>query len=346
MNIKDMYTDEGWIDAEKVINCKEPFAVAIGGRGIGKTYGILKTLYEKHIPFIYMRRTQTQLDAVTIQPLNPYNQICRDTGVNIISQKISKHTVGFYNAGVNEKGAAVAEGDPFALGISLSTFSNIRSLSAENYEVLFFDEIIPERHERPIKEEGLAFANVLESIGRNRELQNKPPLKVILATNSNTINGKILEALGCIDIIDSMARKGQFFKSVNGLIAIFRYIDSPISERKKNSALYQIVKNDDFQGMAINNAFSQSDYENVKVKPLAEYNPLCSYGNSTVYKHKSKREYYCTTGVKAEHYDKLPLSTKAFQRKFFYLYGAILDKRVYYQTASVKIEIEGAFKNG
>lgn len=342
---KELYTNEGWVNAEALIDCPEPFVIAIGGRGIGKSYGILRELYIREIPFIYMRRTQTQLDAVTIQPLNPFNQIAEDMNLHILSQKISKHTVGFYNA-IEEGEELKPEAEPFAIGIALSTFSNIRSLSAEKYQVLFFDEIIPERHERPIKEEGLAFANVLESIGRNREMQNRKPLKVILATNSNTINSRILDTLGCIDIVDSMTRQGQEYKNINGMIAIYRYINSPISQKKKDSALYQVIKNDDFSGMAINNDFSKSDYENVQSKPIAEYSPLCSYGNSTIMKHKSRREYYCITGVRAEHFDKLPLSTKAFQRKYWYLYGAIMEKRVFYQNASVKIEVEGAFKNG
>ena len=78
MRKEKLYTSEGWVNAEELVNCPEPFTVAIGGRGIGKSYGILKELYLKKIPFIYMRRTQTQLDAVTIPPLNPYNQIAQD----------------------------------------------------------------------------------------------------------------------------------------------------------------------------------------------------------------------------------------------------------------------------
>ena len=346
MDKRKMYTSEGWIQAESLVTCPEPFVIALGGRGIGKTYGVLKYLYLNHIPFIYMRRTQTQLDAVTIQPLNPYNQIAVDLGLHITANKLSKHTAGFYDTVEGENGEPVPVEDPFAIGIALSTFSSIRSLSAEKYEVLFFDEIIPERHEKPIKEEGLAFANVLESLNRNRELQGRKPLKVILATNSNTMNSKIIGALGCIDIIDAMCRHNINYKSVNGYIAIYRYTNSPITEQKKNSALYQVIKNDDFIGMALNNEFAQSDYENVRVKPLKEYSPLCSYGNCTILKHKSKNEYYCITGVQAEHFDKLPLSTKAFQRKYWYVYGAMLDRRVYYQNASVKIEIEGAFRNG
>lgn len=347
MDLKRLYTNEGWINPAELVECPEPFVVALGGRGIGKTYGILKYLYQKAIPFIYMRRTQTQLDAVTIQPLNPYNQIAKDMGINIVAEKLSKHTAGFFKTETDENGEQVHVAEPFAVGIALSTFASIRSLSAEQYSVLFFDEIIPERHEKPIKEEGLAFANVLESLNRNRELQGRPPLKVILATNSNTMNSRILASMGCIDIIDHMARQNMNYKSVNGLIAIYRFTNSPITEKKKSSAIYQVITNKDFHSMALDNAFSESDYENVALKPIAEYLPICSVGNCTVMKHKSKKEYYCVAGVKGntEHYDLLPLSIKAFQRKYWFVYQAMLDRRLYYQNASVKIEIEGVLKN-
>lgn len=345
MQKESLYTSTGWINAELLLDCPEPFVVALGGRGIGKSYSILQELLHRGTPFIYMRRTQTQLDAVTVPQLNPFNQIAADEGVSIIAQKLSKHTAGFYHGAVNEEGDTVPEGAPFAVGIALSTFASIRSLSAEGYEVLFFDEIIPERHEHPIKEEGLAFANVLESLNRNRELQGRKPIKVILVSNSNTINSKILEVLGLLDVVDSMNRSNSYYKSIDGLVAVFRYVDSPVSKRKENSALYRVIKSDEFRGMALDNEFSASDYENVQSKPLGEYTALCSYGNTTVYRHKSRLEYYVIKGVKAsDRYDKLPLSTKAFNRKYYYLYGAMMDKRVYYQSASVKLEIEGAFK--
>lgn len=346
MRKQELYTNAGWINAELLVDCKEPFVLAVGGRGIGKSYGILKTIYERQIPFIYMRRTQSQLDAVTVPQLNPYNQIATDNGYNIVTAKISKHTTGFYNGEPTDDGILKPVGEPFALGIALSTFSNVRGLSAEKYKILFFDEIIPEKHERPIKEEGLAFANVVESINRNRELQGLEPIKVILATNTNTLNSEIIKTLGCLNVLDKMARSNQFYKSVNGLIAIYRYIDSPISEKKRNSALYKVIENDDFQTMSIENDFGAGDYENVQNKPIAEYNALCSFENCTVMKHKSKPEYYVVDGIKCnnERYQNLPLSKKAFNRKYFYVYGAIMDKRVFYQNASVKIEIEGAFK--
>ena len=345
MRKQDLYTNAGWINAELLIDSPEPFVLAVGGRGIGKSYGILKLLYERNIPFVYMRRTQAQLDAVSVPQLNPYNQIALDNNYPIVTAKISKHTTGFYNGEPDNDGVLKPAGEPFAIGIALSTFSNVRGLSAEQYEILFFDEIIPEKHERPIKEEGLAFANVIESLNRNRELQGKPPLKVILATNTNTLNSEIVKTLGCLNVLDRMSRSGQFYKSVDGLVAIYRYIDSPISERKRNSALYKVIDNSDFQTMSIDNDFGAGDYENVQNKPIAEYNAICSFENCTVMRHKSKSEYYVVDGIKSnERYQNLPLSKKAFNRKYFYIYGAIMDKRVFYQNATVKIIIEGAFK--
>lgn len=345
MQKSDLYTREGWVNAAALLDAPEPFIIALGGRGIGKTYGILKELYTRETPFIYMRRTQTQLDAVAVPQLNPFNQISIDLGEPIFSGKVSKHTAGFYKGVENDKGEIVPAPEPFGIGIALSTFAAIRSLSAEKYEVLFFDEIIPERHEKPIKEEGLAFANVLESINRNRELSGKESIKVILASNSNTLNSRLLETLGIMDVIDKMNRTGKFYENVHGLIGIYRYIDSPISNKKRKSVLYQVIKNRDFQGMSLDNEMALSDYENVASRPISEYLPLCSYDGVTVMRHKSKKEYYVIDGEKAaDKFDALPLSKKAFQRKYYFIWGAIMDKRVYYQSATVKIKIEGAFK--
>lgn len=343
MKKDDLYTKDGWISSTLLLDCPEPFVFAIGGRGIGKTYSILNTLHERNTPFIYMRRTQTQLDSIAVQTLNPYNQICIDKGCDIICEKISKQTVGFFNRTMNDKNEPEKEQEPFAIGIALSTFSTIRSLSAERFEVLFFDEIIPERHERPIKEEGIALANVIESINRNRELQNHKPIKCIFASNSNFLNSDIIKTFGVLDVIDRMNRKNDFYYS-NGDVAVFRFIDSPISERKKESVLYRTVNNKSFTDMSLNNKFSDADYENVKTRPIKEYNPLCSFDSITVMKHKSKREYYVINGITSKDvYHNLPLSRKSFCRKYYYLYSAMIDKVVYYQTATAKLILEGAF---
>ena len=343
--MKNLYTSDGWIDAAQIVESPCPFVLAIGGRGIGKTYGVLLELYNRSIPFIYMRRTQSQLDAVTIPALNPFNQINTDNGYNVVAEKMGKYTVGFYNGATDEEGKTRAAGEPFAIGIALSTFASIRGMSAERFEVLLFDEIIPERHEKAFKEEELAFANALESLNRNRELTGRDSLKVIMLSNSNTLNSKIISALGCMDELERMTKRGIDYKVFRDDLAIFRYMDSPVSARKKNTALYRMIQNKDFQGMALDNDFSAADFEFVQQKPLAEYNMIVSVGNCTICKHKSNGEYYVIAGKKAAiKYTLLPLERKAFQKQYYYVWGAVLRKKVYFQSGTVKIEFERAWE--
>lgn len=341
----NLYTSDGWIDAAQIVESPCPFVLAIGGRGIGKTYGVLLELYKRGIPFIYMRRTQSQLDAVTIPALNPFNQINTDHGYNVIAEKIGKYTVGFYNGATDEEGKTRATGEPLAIGIALSTFASIRGMSAERFEVLLFDEIIPERHEKAFKEEELAFANALESLNRNRELTGREPLKVIMLSNSNTLNSKIISALGCMDELERMTKRGIDYKVFRNDLAIYRYMDSPVSAKKKNTALYRMIQNKDFQGMSLNNDFSAADFEFVQQKPLSEYNMLVSVGDCTICKHKHNGEYYVISGKKAPiKYTLLPLERKAFQKQYFYIWGAVLRKKVYFQSGTVKIEFERAWE--
>ena len=333
-----------WVNADLLIDSRAFITIAIGARGIGKSYGCLKELYIRKIPFIYCRRTQAQLDETTSKSLNPYNKIAADIGVTIVTDRIGKHSVGFYNANI-EDGKIVHVEEPFSVGVALSTFSNIRGISAESFEVLLFDEIIPERHERKIPNEGLAFLNMLESLNRNRELSGLKPLHVILLSNSNTINSQILDSIGCLREIDNMTRSGKERSIIkNGLVEIIIYKDSPISEEKAKTALYQVANNSDFMTMAIENRFAGGDYEQVKPRPIKEYYPIVSYGNCTVFKHKSKQEYYCIDGIKAEkHFEKLPLSKINFSREFGFLYSALIKGKVYYSSVTAKIEFEGAF---
>lgn len=340
-----LYDKNGWIESSLIVHNKAAFVLAIGGRGIGKSYGVLKRLYEEKIPFIYMRRTLSQLEAVTVPALSPFNQINADCGYKVVITKNSKYTVGFYDGVETKEGRLTADGECFGLGIALSTFASVRGLSAEKYDVLLFDEIIPERHEKKLKEEDLAFANALESLNRNRELAGRSPLKVIMLSNSNTLNSRIIAAIGCTDIVDTMARRHQTYKEVNnGDIAIIRYEDSPISQKKADTALYRVIKNKDFQSMALDNEFAEADYEHVAQRPLQEYKILCSVGDCTICRHKSKPEYYVIAGVKAqERYSMLPIDKEAFQHKFFYVYGAWQNKRVFFQSATAKLEFERGF---
>ena len=333
-----------WVNADCLLDSTAFITIGIGARGIGKTYGCLKSLYERGEKFLYVRRTQTQLDETCIQSLNPYNRIAADCGYTICCERLGKHSVGFYNAERGDGDILKAIGEPFAVGVALSTFATIRGMSLD-VTTLLFDEVIPERHERPIKAEGDAFLNMLESVNRNRELTGGKPLHVILLSNSNTINSEILNSIGILKTVDEMSRRGIERKTINdGLIEIIMFKDSPISEEKKQSALYRVANNKDFSAMAIENSFARSDYEQVQARPLQEYTMLCSVGDITICKHKSKREYYIIDGAKAaKRFDSTPISVSNFKRTYNYIYLYYLKERVFFSSVTAKIYFERMF---
>lgn len=337
MQKSELYTKEGWINTDLPMHDKASFVLMIGGRGIGKTFGILRSIIDSGEEFIYMRRTQEQIDAIKIPELSPFKDINIAYGYNIVVDAIGKKVAGFYNS--NDEGKAT--GATLGLAVALSTFSTIRGISSQA-KYLIFDEFIPERHERPIKEEGTAFLNAIETINRNRELQDKPPIKVLLLSNSNDLTSPILTALGCTNTLDNMIRKRKFYTSMyDGALAIYRYIDSPISDKKRSTVLYRIAHNEDFSNMALANEFSAANYEHVKNEEINQYMPLVTIGDITIYKHKSLYKYYIVPGQKAiEKYTLLPLSVKQFKANYGYLWDCMIHGKINYATAPTKISFE------
>ena len=346
-----LYLDNGYVNAREWFEDPATFIFAIGGRGTGKTFGALEYLTNPENSagkFVYMRRSQSQIDACKLAELNPFKAVNNDYGRSCLLCPIGKYICGVYHGEVDKNGALVASGSPVGLGIALSVFSNIRGVDGLDYDFILFDEFIKEKHERPIQAEGEAFLNAYETLNRNREMQGRPPIKCILLSNSNDLASPILEAFGLVDFVDKMQRHGRNKgRSGNGTISVYLYGDSPISKAKAETALYKATKSAEFRNMSLQNQFSARNYEYVKTMPIQEYRPFVSVGDVTVYRHVNNGTYYVVDGVKAEErYTTLPIEVKGFRRAFYFVYEAMLDKRVFFASASVKIRFERVWQSG
>ena len=78
---------------------------------------------------------------------------------------------------------------------ALSTFRNVRGFDGSDVDVVIWDEFIPEEEERVMFDDWSAFLNVLETVGRNRELEGRPALRVLLCANANKIYGYAVAGL-------------------------------------------------------------------------------------------------------------------------------------------------------
>lgn len=343
---KKLYADHGFINFDYIFsqskkhNC--PYIMIVGGRATGKTYGALKYCLDHEQRFIFMRRTQTQLDMISRPELMPFNAVNSDTGSDISTFKISKYVTGFYHSEVNEDNKLVAVGDPLAVCAALSTISNLRGFDASAYnDLMIFDEFIPERHERLIKDEASAFLNAIETIGRNRELQNKDPMIVLCLANANNISNPIFVELGLVAIADKMVRTQEEIRFLHDKgIMLCMLKDSPISKIKAKTSLYKLSENTDFADMALHNNFVALERDAVKSVDLRSYKLILLVGELAIYKHKSFTKYYVTThvsGVPKKVYTSTQNQLRQFRIKerdlwVRYCFGQVLFESYTYQV--------------
>lgn len=324
-----IYLDNGYLDFEKILSYKVPFNFIIGGRGTGKTYGALKYMVEHQIKFIFMRRTQSQLDIIRKEEYQPFKKLNEDMGWSIQPIQITKYSSAFYDCERDKNGKWKPKEGAAALGlmVALSTISNVRGFDATDRDVLIYDEMIPERHERPIKDEANAFFNAIETVQRNRELEGKDPLLVLCLSNSNELANPIFIELKIVKKAMALMNKGiEIDIDRKRELALFILRDSKISQLKKNTALYKLTRGTSFEAMSIDNNFEDMVGVKVVSRNLKEYVPICCIGEICIYKHKSNKTYYVSMHKMGnpEEYTISEADVMRFRKKYTYLMDAYL----------------------
>ena len=327
-----IYLDNGYLDIEKILEYKQPFNFVVGGRGTGKTYGALKSAYESNTRLMLMRRTQAQCDLINKPEFNPYKAINTDIHSNVSVKSISK-----YNSKLIEE----YEDSEKLVGYTcaLSTISNMRGFDASDVKLLIYDEFIPEKHERALKNEGSAFLNAYETINRNRELKGEEPLQVLCLANAFNVANPIFLELGLVGRCEKMRNAGQelYIDKSRGIVLVLLQRSS-ISNAKADTALYRISSGS-YSKFALSNDFVYNNTDNIKSKSLKEYKLICTVGEISIYKHKSKREYYVSehrTGTAPE-YKSDEVGLNRFRKNHgLMLYGAYMRNRVTFESMLTK----------
>lgn len=344
----DIYLPSGYVNIKGILALGFPFNFIWGARGTGKTYGVLLTALEENRTIMYTRTKQVQIDLVRTPEFFPYKAINEDTGANITASPINKMTTGFYR-GKEQDGRLIPDGAPIGYSSALSTMANLRGIGASDIDLWFYDEFIPEREEKTIKNAGYAFFNAYETINRNRELQGKPPLQVVCASNSENVYNDIMIQLGIVTKAAQMNRDKQTFSFMKDRgIALFNLTDSPISERKKETSLYKAVGADsDFFKMAIENDFYSLDYSDISSKNMQEYRPICKLGELVIYEHKSGDSLYISSKLVGSVQDTFPANTRgirAFKRQYMWVLSYYMSYDITFENVESKLLFESYLK--
>lgn len=317
-----LYLNSGYLNFDFILAQKQPFNFIVGGRGTGKTYGVLSKAAAGELgKIVYMRRTQAQADIISKPEFSPFRSI---------DDEITVKPVTKYNAGIY-KGES---GEPLGYIVALSTISNLRGFDMSDVDTLIYDEFIAERHERPIKQEGTAFLNCYETINRNRELQGRKPLTVICLANANNLSNPVFIELGLVSKAEKMERDKQEFSILPKRgIALFVLTESPISQAKSETAIYKLTAGSEFYRMSIDNDF-RLDREGCGALPIKEFIPICTINNLTFYRHKSSALYY-VADFKNGGCEMLS-SSKQLLSRYPFIKELVLSANIRYQNYEVK----------
>ena len=345
----NIYLPSGHVNMPLILSYPENYIFMVAARGVGKTYGVLTYCLDNCLKFVYIRRTQKQLDICKSEKGNPFKKINKNRNIHVMCDTDSDITGFYFGEYSEEKKKYVPSGDLIGYAFALSTFANMRSIDLSDVDVIFYDEFIKQLDERSIKNEATAFLNMCETIMRNRELEGEKPIKVICAANSNSLDNDLLYYLNLVTIAEKMQRTGKeiYINKDRGL-RLYIPLKSPISEAKEQTSLYRLTAGTDFEETALHNQFVYDDVSLVETRPLIEYIPHVNIGEITIYKHKSRYEYYVSTHRSGTP-DKFTVSDrgcKMFRQKYPYLWDAYyLDSCIFFETYGCQAAFTRYMKN-
>lgn len=342
------YSESGYIDMEKIMSIRCPFIFLVHGRGTGKTYGMCKFLLD-HLDdgkFLFMRRTQTEADTISFTDFSPFQPVLNDhpeyPRLTVQSIPNVKNISAVYKGELDD-GRLKPVGDPVGYIGALSTIANVRGFNGEQIRYMVYDEFIPERGARLLRDEGDRILNCYETVNRNRELKGIDPLKAVFLSNANRMDSPVFQSLGILDRIDQMTMRGQSECILNERgIAVLKLKESPISLKKAETALYKATGDSTFKDMSLLNSFSSDTYLYCKREPIQEYRPVFQYEDITIYRHKSKCHYYVTRhrsgGVVRQYFDE-DFSRRRMKRDQYSFMNAWLQGQISFEDIYCKTKM-------
>ena len=336
-----IYDESGWLNAPWLYDICKGFLRIVGSRGTGKSYGFLKEVVKRGDRFIYLRRTQRQLENC-MNPSddddngNPFTPLNNDLGWSI-HPYVKRGKMFFATSAWNE---AKQRNEPDAIlgiGLALSTLGNIRSVDYSTIKTIIFDEFIADVNDRPIKNEFAVFMNLIETVNRNRELKGEEPVKVIMLGNANKLANPYFVGWHLMKtVLHMIAGQQMMHRTPDGTGITVIMLDSPIAAQKAKTMLYKNASAD-FVEMALNNAF-RTDETNVKSWPLRECLHIVSVGDIGIYQHKSNGYYYVSETVnKNNFYDDYGVYLLKFRRQYCLFRDIYLRGLIYFENFEVEL---------
>lgn len=320
------------------------FNFIIGGRGTGKTYTALSLCYDISLcgcKFLYIRHRGTQTQTIVNKTGNPFKAINTDFQLDIKASYCDKDGIGNFTNGKT--------GEIIGYASALSISGKLRGFDLSDVDVIVWDEFILAPNEPRLKDELGLLLNLYETVNRNREMKGQKPVIVICLSNATKLNSPILIGLNLMKQIENMLNSGENVYTDRGRSVRLELLKNvPITEKKKQTALYRLTEGTHFYSHAIENEFAYDNFSDIrKIKNLNEYTPYIHFLDLYVYRHKEGNRYYFSN-VPFPPKTKAPFinaegNYKILKTNFMHIYGAYLQGRVIFENYDSKIKYLSAY---
>lgn len=321
-----------WFDIAGRPEKLKTFNFFIGGRGIGKTYSLIRYVLEKEVKFLYLRNTAKQIEISASDAGNPFKRYNADHGLNIYLDA-EKNFCNIVRETDEDR-------EVIGYAASASTFSNLRGVDLSDVKIIFFDEFIEEKSNQLKFNQFDAFAHLYETINRNRELLGEDAVQCFFLSNAQTLNSPILAGFNVVNEIERMRYAGQDTLTRGNIYVSL--CKNEVSEAKTKTAIYQATKGSKFYDESIRNEFSHDSFSGIGKRNLREYIPVFGFDEWYCYKHKSKPEFYICTAYSNRVPEFRSINGFSLWARSYWqtMTDAISRGAVYYESYTLKMEFE------
>lgn len=273
-------------------------------RGPGKTYSFLRYCIDCEFFFIYMKRTNDDVELLCTgadnpdlkADLDPFVPLNRDFGWTIKPRLIRKGIGAFYDT--DEEGKCI--GAPLGLIVSMSRIKSVKGMDMSQARFICFDEFIPQSTEVVRRKEGEAFADFVMTAMRDK-VKRHQKLQLVLFANAEEISTPLTNAF---ELVDDMAelqfRKESHYYNKDRRILLHHITQKeiPLTADELDSDMFVMMKGTSWAQKAFFGDFANNDFSNIK--PMSIKNMQCihrvHYKNKDyyIYRRPSDNMHYMT----------------------------------------------------
>lgn len=269
-------------------------------RGPGKTFSGLSGLnglidipeaFRRDGRYILLRRTEVDCKSIVGDDsvLNPFKSINLKYNSDYTIQKLSDKIWGVYDS--HEKELRELKGYVTAL----SSVGTVSSLDFPDVDYILYDEFIRKPSVRAIADESGLLWGLYESVNRNREFEGKPPVQLIMLSNSLNIYNEYMASLHVINELERLVRKtgyGTFQDLYRGLEILLLKVSDEFRAAKSQTAIARLTEGTAYGKMAYRNEFAYNDFSLIKRCNIKGMHPIIAIDN--IYLWGDNNRYYAT----------------------------------------------------